>query len=123
MARDIGPRIGIEGEAEYRREINDIIQQAKTLDAEMRSVASAFDEEADAQKRNKAVSEQLAKQIDVQKQRVKLLADMAEKSAKATGETSTETLKWKEALANAKAKLNELENGLEATTKKTSIFR
>ena len=85
MARDIGPRIGIEGEAEYRREINDIIQQAKTLDAEMRSVASAFDEEADAQKRNKAVSEQLAKQIEVQKQRVQLLAEMAEKSAKATG--------------------------------------
>ena len=122
MARDIGPRIGIDGEAQYRREIQDIIQQAKTLDAEMRSVASAFDEESDAQKRNKAVGEQLAKQIEVQKQRVKLLADMAEKSAKATGETSQETLKWREALANAKTKLNELEGSLEDTTKKTSVF-
>ena len=122
MARDIGPKIGIDGEAQYRREIENIIQQAKTLDAEMRSVASAFDEEADAQKRNKAISEQVAKQIEVQKQRVQLLADMAERSAEATGENSTATLRWKEALANAKTQLNDLEGGLEETTEKTSIF-
>lgn len=122
MAVNIGPRIGIDGEPEYRKQIQSIIQQAKTLDAEMREVASAFDEEADAQKRNKAISEQMAKQIEVQKERVKLLADMAQKSAEATGENSTETLKWKEALANAKTQLNNLENGLEDTTKKTSIF-
>ena len=122
MARDIGPRIGIDGEAEYRKEINSIIQQAKTLDAEMRAVASSFDEEASAAKRNKAVAAELAKQIDVQKERVKLLADMAEKSAKATGENSRETLQWREALANAKAQLNNLEHGLDSTTKKTSIF-
>ena len=63
MARDIGPKIGIDGEAQYRKEIEGIIQQAKTLDAEMRAVASAFDDEADAQKKNKAISEQTAKQI------------------------------------------------------------
>lgn len=39
MARDIGPKIGIDGEAQYRKEIQGIIQQAKTLDAEMRAVA------------------------------------------------------------------------------------
>ena len=50
MAKDIGPRIGIDGEAEFKREIKDIIQQAKTLDAEMKAVASSFDKEADAQK-------------------------------------------------------------------------
>lgn len=122
MARDIGPKIGIDGEAEYRREIQNIIQQAKTLDAEMRSVASAFDKEGDAVKKNKAVSEQLAKQIDTQKQKVALLAEMAKKSAEATGENSQETMKWREALANAKTKLNELEGGLDNTTKKTSIF-
>lgn len=122
MARDIGPRIGIDGEAEYRREINSIIQQAKTLDAEMREVASAFDAEGNAAKKNKAVSEQLAKQIEVQKQKVALLAEMAKKSAEATGENSTQTLQWKEALANAKTKLNEMENGLDTAAKKTSIF-
>ena len=122
MARDIGPRIGIDGEPEYRKAIQDIIQQAKTLDAEMREVASAFDEEGNAAKKNKAVSQELAKQIEVQKQRVALLAEMAKKSAEATGENSIETNKWKEALSNAKTKLNEMEQGLDKTTKKTSIF-
>lgn len=122
MAKDIGPKIGIDGEAEYRREIQDIIQQAKTLDAEMRSVASAFDEEADAAKKNKAVSEQVAKQIEVQKEKIRLLADMVERSAEATGENSRETNAWKEKLANARTELNHMESGLEETTKKTSVF-
>ena len=122
MAREIGPKIGIDGEAEYRREIQDIIQQAKTLDAEMKAVASAFDEEADAKKRNKAVSEQVAKQIEVQKDKIKLLQQMVERSAEATGENSRETNQWKEALANAKTQLNQLENCLEGATKKTSVF-
>lgn len=122
MARDIGPKIGIDGEAEYRRQINSIIQQAKTLDAEMRAVASSFDDEADAAKKNKAVSQQVTKQIEVQKQKVALLAEMAKKSAEATGENSKETLQWREALANAKTQLNNLENGLDNTTQKTSIF-
>lgn len=122
MAKDIGPRIGIDGEAQYRKEIQNIIQQAKTLDAEMRAVASAFDQEADSQKKNKAVTEQVNKQIEVQKERVRLLQDMVERSAKATGENSTQTLKWKEALANAQAQLNGLEGSLENTTQKSSVF-
>ena len=122
MAKDIGPRIGIDGEAQYRKEIQNIIQQAKTLDAEMRAVASAFDSEADSQKKNKAITEQVNKQIEVQKDRIKLLQDMVERSAKATGENSTQTLKWKEALANAQAELNGLENSLDNTTQKSSVF-
>lgn len=122
MARDIGPRIGIDGEAQYRREINEIIQQAKTLDAEMKELTSSFDKEASAKKKNAAVSEQVAKQIEVQKERVKKLEEMVQRSAEATGENSTETNKWKEALANAKTELNHLENGLETTTQKSSVF-
>lgn len=122
MARDIGPKIGIDGEAQYRKEIEQIIQQAKTLDAEMRAVASAFDAEGESQKKNKAITEQTNKQIETQKERIKLLQQMVERSAEATGENSTQTLKWKEALANAKTQLNELEGGLENTTKKTSVF-
>lgn len=122
MAKDIGPRIGIDGEAQYRKEIENIIQQAKTLDSEMRAVASAFDEEADAQKKNKAVTEQVNKQIEVQKERIKLLQDMVQRAADATGENSTETLKWKQALADAKTQLNNLEGSLDSTTQKSSIF-
>lgn len=122
MARDIGPKIGIDGEAQYRKEIENIIQQAKTLDAEMKAVASSFDQEAESQKKNKAITEQVNKQITVQKERIKMLEQMVARSAEATGENSQQTLKWKEALANAKAQLNNLENSLDNTTKKTSVF-
>ena len=33
MAVNIGPKIGVDGEAEYRRQINQIIQQSRTLGA------------------------------------------------------------------------------------------
>lgn len=122
MAKDIGPKIGIDGEAQFRKELNNIIQQAKTLDAEMRSVASSFNDEANAAKKNQAVTQQVAKQIEVQKERVRMLAEMVEKSAKATGDNSNKTLQWKQALFNAQTELHNLENGLDDTTHKTSIF-
>ena len=43
MAANIGPKIGIDGEAEYRKELNAIIQQQRTLASEMKAVTSAFD--------------------------------------------------------------------------------
>ena len=122
MARDIGPKIGIDGEAQYRKEIQGIIQQAKTLDAEMRAVASSFDKEGESQKKNLKTTEEYTKAIDAHKKKIAALEEAVRKSAEATGENSVETNKWKEILANAKTELNGLEGGLEDTAKKTSIF-
>ena len=98
MAVNIGPRIGIDGEAEYRAQINQIIQQAKTLDSEMKLVAASFTKDADAKKKNKETTAVLTKQIENQKDRVKALTDMLDKSAKEFGENDTKTLKWKQAV-------------------------
>ena len=46
MATNIGPKIGIDGEPEYRNEINRLIQQSRTLASEMRLVTESFDENA-----------------------------------------------------------------------------
>lgn len=110
MAANIGPKIGIDGEAEYRRKLQDIIQQAKTLSSEMDAVSSSFDENTSAQERATKTGEVLQKQIETQKERVAMLADMVEKSAEVTGENSSQTNKWKEALYNAQKGLNELES-------------
>ena len=122
MARDIGPKIGIDGEAQYRKEIQGIIQQAKTLDAEMRAVASSFDKEGESQKKNLKTTEEYTRAIDAHRKKIAALEEAVKKSAEATGENSVETNKWKEILANAKTELNGLEGGLEDTAKKTSIF-
>lgn len=122
MAVNIGPRIGIDGEKEYRAQINQIIQQAKTLDSEMRAVTSAFDDSTSAQDKNAATSKVLAKQIDVQRQRVRALSDMLQKSADKYGENDIKTLKWEQSVNDATASLNRMEKGLGETTGEGSGF-
>ena len=113
MAVSIGPKIGLEGEAGYRKSLENIIQQQKTLNAEMKETTSAFDKNATAQDKARAKAENLSKQIDAQKTRVEKLKDMVEKSTEKYGEADTRTLKWKEALANANTELNQMEAELQ----------
>ena len=42
MAVNIGPRIGIDGEAEYRKQINNIIQSTKTLKSEYQALENTI---------------------------------------------------------------------------------
>lgn len=112
MAVNIGPRIGIDGEAEYRKELNSIIQQAKTLDSEMKAVTASFDKNTTAAKKNAAEAAGLSKQIQVQEDRVKKLSEMVAKSTEKTGANSTQTLKWQQALNNANAELSTMQNRL-----------
>ena len=109
MAVNIGPKIGIDGEAEYRKQINAIIQQAKTLDSEMRVVTSSFDKHTSAQSKNAAEAQVLSKQIENQKNRVRELNDMLEKSKEKFGENSTKTQRWQQSVNNATAELNTMQ--------------
>ena len=120
MAVNIGPKIGIDGEAEYRSQLNNIIQQSKTLDAEMKALTSSFDKEASAQEKAAKTAGLLEQQIANQQDRIAKLSEMVAKSAEVFGENATETLKWKEALANAQndlhgmtSRLDEIENGVD----------
>ena len=65
MAYDIGPKIGIEGEAEFRKNINDINMSMRTLKTEMEAVASQFDENDKSQEAYAAKNEVLTKQIEM----------------------------------------------------------
>ena len=112
MPVNIGPRIGIEGEAEYRRTIQNIIQQQKTLKSEMQAMSSAWDKDTAQQKKNAQQRENLSKQVQNQKDRLAELENMMEKSAEKYGENSTETLKWKQAVNEATTELNRLETEL-----------
>lgn len=112
MAVNIGPRIGIEGEAEYRKQLQNIIQQQKTLKSELKATESAFTKETSAQEKARAKAASLNKQIELQKQRVEAAKHMVEESTKAYGEADSRTLKWKQALADATTELNNMEREL-----------
>lgn len=123
MAVNIGPRIGIDGEAEYRREINQIIQQAKTLDTQMKAVASSFGKDASAKQKAAATTAVLSDQIKTQEKRVELLNKMLERSISEKGEDAIETQKWRQAVNSATADLNRMNNELDETaTKKVPNF-
>ena len=112
MAVNIGPKIGVDGEAEYRRQINQIIQQSKTLESQMKLVASQFTAATTAEERNAKTSSVLSKQIDVQRERVKLLAEQTGKAAAKYGESDEKTQKWQQALNEATATLNKMQSEL-----------
>ena len=136
MAVNIGPKIGIDGEKKYREEINNIIQQAKTLASEMDTVASAYKNADDKEEAAAKVADKLNEQMQTQRKLVDTLRDAVEKSTEKTGENSTTTLKWRQQLAKAETGLNDLEReskeaaggvdelgkNEDETCKETSIF-
>lgn len=109
---DIGPRIGVDGEAEYRKQMDSIIQQAKTLASEMKRVTSAFDKNDKSEQKVTAQTEVLTKQIELQRQKVQELAQMYQKSVEKLGEADNSTLKYKQILNEATAVLNNMEREL-----------
>lgn len=119
MANNIGPKIGIEGEREYRQQLNNIIQQTKTLGSQMNELTSSFDKNMTAEQKSAATSKLLSDQIDTQRNLVSKLADMTARAADKYGENSTEALKWKDALNKAKTELNKLESQADTATEQT----
>lgn len=112
MAVNIGPKIGIEGEAQYRKQINDIITQAKTLSSEMKKLESSFTSEGKSVKENSEKRKLLNEQIKTQESRIKELNNMLEQSKAKFGENATQTQKWQQAVNNAETELNQLKTKL-----------
>ena len=113
MGVSIGPRIGIEGEAEYRKSINGLITQAKTFSAEMKELESSFDENTSAMEKNRKKSDLLNRQIKTQEELVSSLEGQLERATEAWGENDARTQKWKQAVSNAKTELNRLNKELQ----------
>lgn len=136
MAADIGPKIGIDGEKEFRDALKSMGQQLKTLGTEMKAVTSAFDVDNDSQKKLAAQSDVLNRQLEVQQQRLGEIQKALDYAKANYSENSSEVQRWQQALNNAttdvnrtKKQLNDLETGVEdvgdamdGAGQKTSIF-
>lgn len=109
MAVNIGPRIGIDGEAEYRKQINQIIQETKTLKSEYEKFSSSLEKGQTTLKSNAEQHRILGEQVEKQRERVKQLNAMLEESSKKYGENDSKTLKWKQAVNEATTQLHKLE--------------
>ena len=107
MADNIGPKIGIDGEAKFRASINNISAALKALDAQMKRTTSAFTAQTTAEEKNKKTLEQLAKQAATLITAQKKAKQNIEDATSATGENSSVTLKAKRQYEEVTARLNE----------------
>ena len=120
MAADIGPKIGIDGEKEFRDALKSMGQQLKTLGTEMKAVTSAFDVDNDSQKKLASQSDILSRQLEVQQQRITEIQKALDYARQNYAENSNEVQRWQQSLNNAtadlnntKKQLNDLETGVE----------
>lgn len=112
MAYNIGPKIGIDGEAEFRRQISQINTEYKTLVAQTKAVTAEFDKNGDEQGKLRATAAQLQKQIDNQRSKVSLLENAWGKAKTKFGDSSIEAQRLEGALYDAQAEVSKLEKEL-----------
>lgn len=112
MSTSIGPKIAIEGEAEFKKAIAEINTSLKTMGTEMKAATSAYDSNDKSAKNLTAQNTILNKQIDEQKTKLELLKQKLSESAKEYGENDAKTLKWQQSVNLATADLNNMERQL-----------
>jgi len=115
MAYDIGPKIGIDGEAEFRKQINNINQQLKTLGTEMKAVTSEFELNEDSQETLAKQTDVLTRQIAAQEEKLELLRKGLAKAEDAYDSNDDKVLKWQQSVNNATSDLNKLKTQLKKT--------
>lgn len=119
MATNIGPKIGIEGESQYRKELQNIINDTKVLNSEMKALTASFDKENISVKQNSQQKELLEKQIQATTEKLKLQEDMLKKAAEATDQNGVHTdelaqkeKQWQMVVNNTRAELNKMQQQL-----------
>lgn len=112
MAQNIGPKIELQGEKEFKSAITNATTAVKTYKAELEAAKSAIDKDSSAQEKNKAKREALKTAIDQQKAKIEQLKS-AISQADSAGVTSENTInRAKTALANATTELNRMQQEL-----------
>lgn len=112
MAYDIGPKIGIEGEKEFRKAITDINTSMKTLGTEMMAVTSAYDKNDKSIDALSSKNDVLNKQVNEQKNKLSELTKGLAAAAEKYGENDKVTQGWQQSVNKATADLNNMEREL-----------
>ena len=122
MAYDVGARIGIEGEKEFKQAVSDINKDLSVFGSELKKVTAQFDTNSNSMGALTAKSDVYNKQIDAQKQKIETLKAALAESADKFGENDAKTKNWQIALNKAETDLAKTENSLKQTTDKIDNF-
>lgn len=102
MADNFGLKLGIDGEKAFKNALKDINSSFKVLGSEMKLVSSQFDKTDKSEEAVTARSKVLNKEIDEQKNKIKLLEQALDNSKESFGENDKRTQAWTVQLNNAK---------------------
>ena len=94
MADNLGLKIGVEGEKEFKKALSDINQSFKVLGSEMTLVTSQFDKQDKSVQAAAARNEVLNKQIDAQKAKIETLRAALKNASDSFGENDRRTQNW-----------------------------
>lgn len=108
MPYDIGPKIGIDGEAQFRKEIQQITENIKTLGSEFKVVASAADAEGESIESLSQKNEILNRTVTELEKRLTAQRNMLDKSTQLYGEADSRTQKWQRTVNATETELNKL---------------
>lgn len=108
MPYDIGPKIGIDGEAEFRKQIQQITENIKTLGSELKVVASAADAEGESIDSLSQKNEILTKTIGQLEDRLTAQRSMLDRATEKYGEADSRTQKWQRTVNATETELNQL---------------
>lgn len=123
---DIGPKISVEGEKEYRQQMQNIIARQKEYAAELKSTTASMDENTSAEQRASSVAAVLRKQIAAQTDALNAQKGMLLQATEKYGSASTQASAYRTAvyktnaeLESLKSRLRDAENGLGEFASKT----
>ena len=122
MAYDIGPRIGIDGEREFRQQLRTVSESIKTLGSEMKVVTTAFAGNEDSMEALTAKNEVLSKTIAALNDKISQQRRFLDASKEEFGDNAEETHKWQRAINESEAQLNSLQNELRQNERRLESF-
>lgn len=108
MAYNIGAKIGIDGEAEFRRQIKSIDAEYKALTAQIEAQTAALGKGATAEEKAEANAQALRRQKELLEQREKLLTEALDKSTQANGKDAEATNRLRAAMYDTERRATEL---------------
>jgi septal ring factor EnvC (AmiA/AmiB activator) len=117
---NIGPKIVLDGESDYKKAISGINSSMKVLTSEMKKASAEFSENSKGLKALKAETQLYSEKVALQEEKVRTLQGALEHAKKEYGENSEEVKRWAVSLNDAEADLKKMTDRLDELKKQTT---
>lgn len=121
MADNMGIKLGVEGEKDFKNALADINRNFRVLGSEMKLVSSQFDKNDTSVEALSSRNKVPNKEITAQKQKIETLKSALDNATTSFGENDKRTQNWQVQLNNAKSALKGMERELKENNKALKI--